>query len=213
MAETCVTPTPPTAVTTQRSGPAATVPAAPQAVPPPSRLAKLVKHRWLLLIGLAVIGGLAYTAYILLRPAKLPEGFASSNGRIEATEVDVATKLAGRIIDELVDEGAFVTAGQVVAHMDTDKLQAERREAEAKREMALSAVATAKSTLAQRESEKVAAEAVVSQRQAEFDLANRLYERGKQMLGSSPPAISNEDFDTRRSAFFAATAAPGRSKA
>ena len=107
------------------------------------------------------------------QPAKLPDGFASSNGRIEATEIDVATKMAGRIMDELVDEGDFVTAGQVVAHMDIESLQAQRREAVAKLGMAKSAVDTARSTVAQRESEKAAAQAVVAQREAELDLATK----------------------------------------
>ncbi len=35
----------------------------------------------------------------------LPEGFASGNGRIEATEVDVATKLAGRLTAVVPREG------------------------------------------------------------------------------------------------------------
>ena len=56
---------------------------------------------------------------------------ASGNGRIEATETDVAAKLAGRIKAILVDEGDLVTAGQVVAQMDTEVLQAQLRQAEA----------------------------------------------------------------------------------
>jgi HlyD family secretion protein len=50
-----------------------------------------------------------------LRPPGLPQGFASSNGRIEATEVDIATKTAGRIDTILVKEGQFVRQGEVLA--------------------------------------------------------------------------------------------------
>ena len=85
----------------------------------------------MLAVVLAAAGGLGYWAWLQWRPAKLPEGFASSNGRIEATEIDVATKLAGRVVDELVDEGNFVTAGQVVAHMDVAVLRAQLGEAKA----------------------------------------------------------------------------------
>ena len=42
------------------------------------------------------------------------EGFASGNGRIEATEIDVATKLPGRVEEILVREGDFVQAGQTL---------------------------------------------------------------------------------------------------
>ena len=72
-----------------------------------------------------VVVALAYFGWTFFRPAKLPDGFAASNGRIEATEIDIATKLAERIKDELVDEGDFVTAGDVVANMDTDVLEAQ----------------------------------------------------------------------------------------
>ncbi|HEY9146830.1 MAG TPA: biotin/lipoyl-binding protein, partial [Thiobacillus sp.] len=48
------------------------------------------------------------------------EGFASGNGRIEATEIDVATKLPGRVEEILVREGDFVQAGQTLARMQTD---------------------------------------------------------------------------------------------
>ena len=64
------------------------------------------------------------------------EGFVSGNGRIEATEVAVATKQAGRVIDILVGEGDFVTAGQPVARMQIDSLQAQRDEAMARLQQA-----------------------------------------------------------------------------
>jgi HlyD family secretion protein. len=65
----------------------------------------------------------------MLRPAGIPEGFAASNGRIEATEVDIATKIAGRIDTILVSEGQFVRQGEVLAKMDTRVLQEQRLEA------------------------------------------------------------------------------------
>ena len=49
-----------------------------------------------LIFGLTVAIGF----YLYLeRPAGLPAGFASGNGRLEATEVDVATKIAGRLAE------------------------------------------------------------------------------------------------------------------
>ena len=49
---------------------------------------------------------------------ELPQGIVSSNGRIEADEIDVATKFAGRVAELRVDEGDMVNAGEVVARMD-----------------------------------------------------------------------------------------------
>ena len=44
-------------------------------------------------------------------------GFVRGNGRIEATEIDVATRLPGRVEEILVREGDFVKAGQPLARM------------------------------------------------------------------------------------------------
>ena len=72
--------------------------------------------------------------------AGTPGGFASSNGRIEATEVDIASKIAGRIDTILVKEGQFVHRGEVLARMDTRVLNEQRLEAAAQIKEAESAV-------------------------------------------------------------------------
>ncbi|MEO8409068.1 MAG: HlyD family efflux transporter periplasmic adaptor subunit [Propionivibrio sp.] len=70
--------------------------------------------------------GIAFYIYEQ-RPAGLPAGFASGNGRLEATEVDVATKVAGRLSEVLPREGDMVAAGSVVARLDADDLRAQLR--------------------------------------------------------------------------------------
>jgi HlyD family secretion protein len=166
----------------------------------------LPKQKWpLLLIALIALGGLGYLAWLYFRPAKLPAGFTSSNGRIEATEIDVSAKLAGRIDDELVNEGDFVPAGQVVAHMNIDVLKAQLGEARAKLAMAQSAVETARSTLEQRKSEKAASESVVVQREAELNLATKNLARAEE-IAKTPGAISKQDIDTYRAALASAKA-------
>ena len=74
------------------------------------------------------------------RPAGLPAGLASGNGRLEATEVDVATKIAGRLAELGPHEGDMVEAGAVVARLDADDLRAQLREQEAKVAQARKAV-------------------------------------------------------------------------
>src|SRR5689334_3074344 len=77
----------------------------------------------------AVVGGAAAWWYFS-KPA-LPPGFAAGNGRLEAKEINIATKYAGRIKQVLADEGDTVEAGQVVATIDTEPLEAQLREAQA----------------------------------------------------------------------------------
>ena len=74
------------------------------------------------------------------RPAGLPAGFASGNGRLEAVEVDVATKIAGRLAELGPREGDMVAAGVVVARLDADDLRAQLRAAEAQVAQAQKAV-------------------------------------------------------------------------
>src|SRR5690606_12773362 len=153
------------------------------------------RHRqWLTRILLALVAvGVGLAVWQRHSGSGSPEGLASGNGRIEATEIDVAAKYAGRIAEILVSEGDFVTAGQVVARMDTTTLLADLRQAEAQLKRAESAVETARSQLAQRQSELAAAEALVLQREAELVAARKQAERTAEL--ASRNAVSQQDAD------------------
>lgn len=117
-----------------------------------------------------VLAGIAAFVWQRPRQAATP-GLASGNGRIEAVEIDVAARTPGRVREVLVREGDFVAAGQPVATLDPDQLDAAKRQAEAQILQAGSAVETARSLLAQRRSERIAAQAAVAQRESELRLA------------------------------------------
>jgi multidrug efflux pump subunit AcrA (membrane-fusion protein) len=85
------------------------------------------------MMGVAIGGGYAWYK---LRPPAIPAGFVFSNGRIEATEIDIATKYSGRIEQVLVREGDTVDTGQVVARMDTSELLAQLHQAQAQEQQA-----------------------------------------------------------------------------
>lgn len=144
------------------------------------------------------MAGVAFVYWEFLKPNGLPDGFASGNGRIEATEIDVATKTPGRIKDILVREGDFVRAGQVLANMDTDVLKAQLREAEAQLQRALISIETAQSKVRQRSAEKTAAVAVVAQRRAELDAAQRRFARTKELAAKGVAAVQTLDDDRAR---------------
>jgi HlyD family secretion protein len=83
----------------------------------------------------------------------VPEGFAMTNGRVEATKVYITTKYQGRIESVLVREGDTIEVGQVLSKMDTRTLKAQLRQAEAQIQRSRDAKATALATVAQREAE------------------------------------------------------------
>jgi HlyD family secretion protein len=186
------------------------------------------RKRWLALLGVLVAGGafsawqwpetsrsavegLATSARHWLGGSDLPAGIASGNGRIEATEIDVATKVAGRIKEILVNEGDFVAAGQVLARMDTEQLEAQRRQAEAQLQRATIGVDTAKSLVAQREAEKRAAAAVVAQNEAQLDAAQRKLARSEQLARTNVTA--QQVLDNDRAAALASKAAVSAAQA
>jgi HlyD family secretion protein len=101
----------------------------------------------------------------------LPPGIAQANGRLEGEQVEITTKLAGRIAVVLVKEGDMVHAGEVLARMDTSTLQAE--------------LAAAKAEVAVAEHKKTEAEAQIVQQQSnlvfarqELARASTLYQKG-----------------------------------
>ena len=115
------------------------------------------------------------------RDSGLPAGLVKGNGRIEATEIAVASKLAGRVLAIEVGEGDFVKAGQVLARMQVDSLQAQHDEALARLQQAQQAVGTAEVQVAQAESNHQAALALVVQRDSELDMAQRRLLRSEQL--------------------------------
>lgn len=165
----------------------------------------MTMRSWMLLVAVAVLGGLAYYAWFNRQTADLPEGFAASNGRIEATEIDVATFAAGRLESVEVREGDFVEVGDVLAQMDTDVLQAQLQEAQAELRRAQTLVQTSQSIVSQRESEKAATEAVVRQREVERTLTEKNLQRAERLAQSN--ATSLEELDQIRAAHFSSQAA------
>ena len=145
---------------------------------------------------LAVLVVLALLAWQMLRPKGPGEGFVSSNGRIEATEIDVSSKFSGRVQEILVADGDFVTAGQTLAHMQVQTLEAQRDEAQARHQQSVTAVASAEAQVAVRESDRQAALALVAQRESELDAAQRRLVRSETLTREG--ASSSQELDDDR---------------
>ena len=149
--------------------------------------------RWASIVVLLVIAGIgSWFAWEYLRQPELPEGIASGNGRIEAKEVDIATKLPGRLMEVLAEEGDMVAAGQVAGRMDTKSLEARLKVAEAQVEQA------------RRERDQAAA--IIRQRKSECTLAEKELKRSRGLYKRDKGAISLEKLDRDVAAFETAEA-------
>lgn len=138
------------------------------------------RERWLMVAMVAALAAGVF-AWQRLASSALPPGIASGNGRIEAVDIDIATKTAGRLREIVVNEGDFVRAGQVLAKMDTLVLAAQKREAEAQLKRAAIGVDSAKAQVVQRKAEHQSAVAVVAQRNAEQAATVRRFARSEEL--------------------------------
>lgn len=103
------------------------------------------------------------------RQSGLPAGIAASNGRLEATEVDVATKIAGRLAELGPREGDWVDLGSIVGRLDADELRAQLRVAEAQLVQAQRAVEESR--------------AGVRKSKADAALAGKTLKRSEELVG------------------------------
>ena len=148
------------------------------ALPVPQAAAKRAPgRRWWLRVVLAVAvlaagGGASYYWWQRLH-SQLPSGIAFGNGRLEADEINIDTKYAGRISEMLADEGDMVKAGQVVARMDTRDLAASLKKSEAQVAQARRAVEEASANVVQQKTQVLLA-------QQEYDRAVALMQKGFQ---------------------------------
>lgn len=144
-----------------------------------------------------VIGIAAYFIWQYMHKSD-QDVLVSGNGRIEATEINVASKFAGQLEDVLVKEGDFVEAGQVLARIKISTLEAQLREIEAQQRQAQDAISTAEAQVAMRISEKAAAEAMVQQRKTELMAAKNRLARTEVLAKEG--ASSKQQLDDERAA-------------
>lgn len=137
--------------------------------------------------------------------------FYGGNGRLEATEVNLAAKLAGRIEKILVQEGDMITKGQQLVQMQVNTLNAEMKQAKAKKKAAETNVAGAAAKVKVCQSELEAAKATCQQKQASYDGAKKTYDRNSKLITSS--SISQQEMDNTETAYLNAKAALSAAKA
>ena len=186
----------------------------------------------ILILLLLAIAGAAVWAFRGM--GKAPDNRLMISGNIELTQVNIAFKTAGRLLERTVDEGDAVKKGQVIARLDRDQLSAQRdREAaglassEAQLVQAQTAVELARASLAAdietrkadlssmearfaelrngaRPQEKLDAKAAVENAASEVERAKKDWDRA-QILHKDDD-ISTAQFDQYRNRYESATA-------
>lgn len=96
----------------------------------PLKMSGLTGRTKLLIIAAAVVI-IGAIAWYYLKPPAIPPGFAYGNGRLEATETAISSKIQGKIIEVLFREGADLKAGETAAILDGRDVKAQLRAAEA----------------------------------------------------------------------------------
>lgn len=138
-----------------------------------------------------------YFIFNYLQPTPLPKEFAQGNGRIETTQIDISSKLSGRLLDIGVEEGDVVQKNQLLATLDTKELEAKLQEAIAHVEQA--------------KQNKNYTKAIVTQRESELNLATKNYNRSKTLYQNK--SIPLVELQTDETAYQTAIAALTASKA
>jgi HlyD family secretion protein len=150
----------------QRSG----LPAVVEQTPPRQRRWRPRVVLFALLLAVGAGAGIGWSWWQHYQ-ARLPIGIASGNGRLEADEIDIDTKFAGRIAKLFVDEGDMVTAGQLVALMDTRDLEASLKKDQA-------VVSQAERTLEEARANLEQQQTVVKLAKQELDRTSALVPKG-----------------------------------
>ena len=177
---------------------------------------KLLKFAVIAILFAAVAWTVKY--YVLPRFFPAPEeNVVRASGRIEGREVSVGPKdIQGRVKRLLVDEGASVEEGQLLAELDSKQLDARTAAVEANisnfteqiqqasidlaytRKSADASIAAAEAAVGSAESHLARAKAVLAASTMDYDRANELFDKGlipKSSLDQATMAIQTSQAD------------------
>lgn len=148
-------------------------------------------------VGLTVAAAVA--AWFRLREGR-EDGAIRVSGNIEVTDVDVGFKIPGRVAQRAVDEGMAVSAGQIIARLDSADLELEVSLREA--ELQGSEAALKELVRGSRPQELARAGAAVAAAEAEAERLSREFERAKALYARD--SISLQELERAEAAFVVA---------
>jgi HlyD family secretion protein len=130
-------------------------------------------------------------------------GRIEATGTIEATEVDVAGEVGGKVVVLAVDEGTRIERGGLVAKLDTSQLEAEVHRAEAALAAARSSLRDLQAGARSQELEQgragvELAKAKLALEESDWRRANSLFEQGIISENQRDAALANRDVSQRQ---------------
>ena len=142
----------------------------------------MLKKLIIILLLLVVLAAIYFYSF-MNKQSDLPEGFATGNGRIETTQVDISSKLSGRLINIDSQEGDLVEKNQVLARLDIKELNTKLQEAIAYKQQAIE--------------NKNYALAIVEEKQSQLSLAKKDYDRANSLYKTkSIPLAEFQKYET-----------------
>jgi HlyD family secretion protein len=140
-----------------------------------------------------VVGGVGgYFAWRQYEATLLPAGIVSVNGRVEATQVDISTKIPGRVVEIVPHEGDLVSPGEVVARIDTSQTNAQLHQAQASAELARRTLTTREASVASDEAQQEFANEEMRRTATLVDKGwstHETYDQRRQQLKSADAAL------------------------
>lgn len=141
------------------------------------------------MIGILAAGGLWWW----IRSGRI---VSTDDARVKGTIVAVSAKVSGRVDKVMANEGDNVQAGQVIAILEKDELEAQVEQATANLEMAQAKLAAV--VAGNRHQEVATANASASQAMSNYNNAQKNYQRSETLYNQG--AISIQQLDAARTA-------------
>jgi len=92
---------------------------------------QIIKKYWLGLVVIILLLTAATMIYSKLQPKELPENLVQGTGRIDGDLINLNTKYSGRVANISVEDGAIVKKGMIVARLDSQEYDAQKKQIEA----------------------------------------------------------------------------------
>lgn len=132
----------------------------------------VLKHKWIIPVAAAaLLIGAGLYLWKSLQNDNLPKGLFVGNGRIEGTEVKVAAKYPGRIVEITPEEGDDVKKDETIVRLDNREILAKLAEVRAEHQRASHVVHSARADIELRKRELAYAE-------SQHERTRQLFARG-----------------------------------